>query len=112
MTSSWVKQWPEKVFITAMMDTLKCLRLRPIGSNTNNQHRLIRCYPSSLPNSGFTKEEVVASSPMSTQLSRLIAKHPAASESARHETQPSIQYWRLNDALPRSGDKRFSLMKR
>ena len=27
-TSSRAKQWPEKVFITVMMDTLKCLRLQ------------------------------------------------------------------------------------
>ena len=39
-TSSWVKQWPEKVFNTVMMDTLKCLRLRPIGSNTKSPHEV------------------------------------------------------------------------
>jgi hypothetical protein len=33
-----------------MMDTLKYLRLRPIGCNTKSPHSLITYYPSSLPN--------------------------------------------------------------
>jgi len=44
-----VKQWPDKVFSTVMMDALRCLRLQAIGSNTKNPHSLITCYPNSLP---------------------------------------------------------------
>jgi len=43
-----VKQWPEKVFSTVMMGTLKYLRLPPIGSNTKSPHGLIPCYRNSL----------------------------------------------------------------
>jgi hypothetical protein len=49
-TSLSVKQWPEKVFSIVMMDTLKCLRLRPIGSNMKSPHKLIPYCPNSSPN--------------------------------------------------------------
>src|SRR5207253_2075541 len=48
-------------------------------------------FSNSLPNFVCRKEEVVASSPISTRLPRLVAEHRAASESSRHETQRSIQ---------------------
>src|SRR5262249_10399446 len=96
-----------------MMDTLRCLRVRPIGSYTNSQHRLIDCYPNSLPNSVCRNEELMPSSPLFARLPRLVLEHPAASDSSRHQMQRSIQYWRdLTMRCLESGDKRFSLMKR
>src|SRR6266850_1992210 len=87
-----MKQWPEKVFSTVMMDTLKCLRPRPIGSNTKSPHGLIPYYCNSLTNSGYPRRGS-SRSPCLRDYPDLAAEQLAALELARHEAQHFIEYW-------------------
>jgi hypothetical protein len=71
----------------------QCLRVhhpRFWAANTKSPHRLIPCYPNSLPNPGYRKRGDNSYLAMSTLLASLAAEHQAASESSGHEGQHLI----------------------